>query len=56
MCIFSGFKKNFVAKGFPNVDMYQIMCRILNIKPRPNNGTWNNVKDMLLTPDVHIEL
>ncbi|KAK3083730.1 hypothetical protein FSP39_002190 [Pinctada imbricata] len=41
------FKKNVVHRPIRNVELYQIMCHILGIKPAPNNGTWSNVKDML---------
>lgn len=50
------FKRNFAAKAFPSVDMYQIMCKILDVSPQPNNGTWNNVRDLLLDRDTHLEL
>lgn len=50
------FKRNFIAEGFPNVDMYQIMCKILGITPKPHNGTWEGVKDMFLESALHSEL
>ncbi|KAJ8321438.1 hypothetical protein KUTeg_001010, partial [Tegillarca granosa] len=42
------FKRNYRIKPFLNIQLYQIMCRILNITPQPHNGTWSEVKDMLI--------
>jgi len=41
------FKDNFVSKPFQNVDIYPLMCKLLDITPRPNNGTLDVVKHML---------
>ena len=36
---------------FDNVDMYPLMCTLLNITPSPNNGSLSsNVVDMLIAP------
>ncbi|XP_041371780.1 glycerophosphocholine cholinephosphodiesterase ENPP6-like [Gigantopelta aegis] len=40
------FKKDVVAPSFSNVNLYQLMCRILRIKPAPNDGTWGAVQMM----------
>ena len=32
---------------FRNVDVYPLLCRLLGIKPAPNDGEINEVKDML---------
>lgn len=29
------------------VDVYQLMCFLLNIEPRPNDGEWSRVRPML---------
>ena len=41
------FRKNFTIKSFPNVELYQVMCSILDIPPSPNDGTWEFVQPML---------
>ena len=51
---FSDFRKKFTAKPFKNVNVYQIVCHVTGIKARPNNGTWSDVKEMLV--DRHSEL
>jgi hypothetical protein len=33
------FSKGIVFDEFKSVELYNLMCRILNIKPSPNNGT-----------------
>jgi predicted AlkP superfamily pyrophosphatase or phosphodiesterase len=32
------FKKGYVAKPFENVEVYNVMCKILGLKPPPNDG------------------
>ncbi|HMT08437.1 MAG TPA: ectonucleotide pyrophosphatase/phosphodiesterase [Pyrinomonadaceae bacterium] len=41
------FKKGYVAEPFENVEIYNLMCKILGIKPAPNDGKLDRVKDML---------
>ncbi len=41
------FKRSFTAEAFPNVDVYELMCRILGIEPAPNDGKLGRVKKML---------
>ncbi|KAJ8311299.1 hypothetical protein KUTeg_011151 [Tegillarca granosa] len=41
------FKGNYKSKPFTNVNLYQLMCRLLGITPAPNNGIWSIVSDML---------
>ncbi len=43
-----GFKKNFKIKSFKNVDIYTLMCFLLQIKAQPNNGSIENVEEMLI--------
>lgn len=42
------FKKNVQIEPFRIVDLYPLMCALLEIEPRPNNGSLENVKSMLL--------
>ncbi len=41
------FKRGFVAQPFANIEVYNIMCRILGVKPAPNDGDIRHVKAML---------
>ena len=41
------FKKGFVSEPINSVDIYPLMCHLLGIKPAPNNGSFDNVKQML---------
>ncbi|KAL2077672.1 hypothetical protein ACEWY4_027176 [Coilia grayii] len=41
------FKKNFRAGPIRSVDVYNLMCHTLGIKPLPNNGSWPSVEFML---------
>ena len=41
------FRSGFVAEPFPNVDVYNLICTILGLKPAPNDGKIERVKAML---------
>ena len=41
------FKKNYRLRELNNVDVYNLVCRILNIKPAANDGNRENIKGML---------
>jgi hypothetical protein len=43
-----GFKQNFTIKSFRNVDIYPLMCLLLGINPASNNGSIENVIDMIV--------
>ena len=42
-----GFKTGYQSIPFNNVDIYELMCTLLNLEPAPNNGTLENVLPML---------
>jgi predicted AlkP superfamily pyrophosphatase or phosphodiesterase len=42
-----GFRRHAVVPEFPNVDVYPLMTRLLGLKPQPNDGDFDRVKDML---------
>lgn len=43
------FKNNyFRSDGFENIELYNLMCSLLNIQPHPNNGTTGLLNDLLL--------
>ncbi|MGD9589658.1 MAG: ectonucleotide pyrophosphatase/phosphodiesterase [Pyrinomonadaceae bacterium] len=41
------FKKGFVAEPFENIHVYELMCRILGLKPAPNDGSLDRVRGVL---------
>jgi predicted AlkP superfamily pyrophosphatase or phosphodiesterase len=41
------FKKGYIAEPFENVEVYNIMCNILGLKPAKNDGNLDKVKGML---------
>lgn len=42
------FKRGYIKPGpIRMVDHYQLLTSILGVKPRPHNGTWSNVADLL---------
>ena len=43
----SAFKRGFVAEPFQNTEIYNLMCKILNLKPAKNDGNFATVKSML---------
>lgn len=52
ICIFFlyilAFKGNFTNKPIAIIELYQIMCHILGLKPNAHNGTWSNVAEMMI--------
>lgn len=42
------FKKNFTNGPLANIELYQIMCKVLGIQPNAHNGTWSNVAKMMM--------
>lgn len=41
------FKKGYLAEPFENVEVYNLMCKILNLKPAKNDGNLERVKALL---------
>ncbi len=41
------FKSSFLAEPFEAVDVYELMCRILNLKPAKNDGKFKRIKSVL---------
>ena len=41
------FKTGYVAEPFENIQVYDLMCKILGLKPAKNDGDLNIVKGML---------
>ncbi|XP_077383456.1 ectonucleotide pyrophosphatase/phosphodiesterase family member 7 [Festucalex cinctus] len=42
------FKKNFLSEPFDSVHIYPLMCRLLDIRAEPNNGSLEQTSDMLI--------
>ncbi|KAM9824011.1 autotaxin [Neosynchiropus ocellatus] len=38
---------------FENIELYNVMCDLLGLKPAPNNGTYGSLNDMLKEPVYH---
>ena len=43
----AAFKKSFVAEPFENIQVYNLMCKILGLKPAKNDGDFEKVKRLL---------
>jgi predicted AlkP superfamily pyrophosphatase or phosphodiesterase len=41
------FKRGYLAEPFENIHVYELMCRILGLKPAKNDGSLDSVKAML---------
>lgn len=41
------FRKSLTAEPFENIEIYNIMCKILDLKPAPNDGRLDRVRKML---------
>ncbi|XP_039260600.2 bis(5'-adenosyl)-triphosphatase enpp4-like isoform X2 [Styela clava] len=41
------FKEGFLSEPFELIDIYSLMCYILEIKPAPNNGSFDAVRQLL---------
>jgi len=46
------FKKGFVAEPFENIQVYNLMCNILGLKPAPNDGDFMKVTNLLKNPKM----
>ena len=44
------FKKGFVAEPFENIQVYNLMCSILGLRPAQNDGDYEKIKFLLKNP------
>jgi len=44
------FKSNYVSKPFENIELYNLMCALVNVTPAANNGTWGALHHLLVNP------
>lgn len=42
------FKKNFLSEPFDSIHIYPLMCKLLEIKPAPHNGSLTVTENLLL--------
>ncbi|XP_062268077.1 ectonucleotide pyrophosphatase/phosphodiesterase family member 1 isoform X1 [Platichthys flesus] len=45
-----GFNSNTVVPPFENIELYNVMCDLLGIRPSPNNGTHGSLNHLLSRP------
>ncbi|XP_038147817.1 ectonucleotide pyrophosphatase/phosphodiesterase family member 1 isoform X1 [Cyprinodon tularosa] len=45
-----GFKTNTIVPPFENIEVYNLMCDLLGIRPSPNNGTHGSLNHLLKHP------
>ncbi|KAI3364194.1 hypothetical protein L3Q82_011011, partial [Scortum barcoo] len=45
-----GFKSNTIVAPFENIEVYNLMCDLLGIRPAPNNGTHGSLNHLLKRP------
>uniref|UniRef100_A0A3P9NQU2 Ectonucleotide pyrophosphatase/phosphodiesterase 1 n=2 Tax=Poecilia reticulata TaxID=8081 RepID=A0A3P9NQU2_POERE len=45
-----GFKTKYVVPTFENIELYNLMCDLLGIRPSPNNGTHGSLNHLLKHP------
>lgn len=43
------FRRGFSGGPLSQVDHYQLLCHVLRMRARPNNGSWANVRDFIET-------
>ncbi|XP_074541875.1 ectonucleotide pyrophosphatase/phosphodiesterase family member 1 [Halichoeres trimaculatus] len=48
-----GFKEQTVVPPFENIEVYNLMCDLLGIRPAPNNGTHGSLNHLLKHP-IHL--
>ena len=41
------FKKGYLSEPFESVDVYNLMAKILKIRPAKNDGKWKRIKKVL---------
>ncbi len=50
----AAFKKGYIAEPFENIQVYNLMCYILGLKPAKNDGNLDVVKGMLKPPKIKV--
>jgi len=47
--LFSDINKNKIIKEFSNINIYQVMCKLLDITPSNHDGKWEAVDGLLVS-------
>jgi len=47
------FKKNTVVRPFENIQIYNLICALVNVTPAANNGTWGALHHLLVNPPAN---
>lgn len=42
-------RHKYIAPPFENVDLFPLICKILGLETRSSNGTFENVKNLIVT-------
>lgn len=50
------FKKTFVAAPFDTVDIYALLCHLIDIEPQPNDGSFNAIRHILADGDENLDI
>lgn len=45
------FKKGYQSQGFNNVDIYPLLCHILDLEPGPHDGNLENIEEIMFVHD-----
>ena len=45
-----GFKSGVIAEPFKNIELYNLMCELINVTSAPNNGTFGSLHHILAKP------
>jgi len=46
------FKQNTVVRPFENIQVYNLICALVNVTPAENNGTWGALHNLLVDPPM----
>lgn len=55
MAIGPAFKTKTVVEPFENVQLFNLFCTLLDVKPTENNGTWGALHHLLVNPPAYPE-
>lgn len=44
------FKKDYIGETFSNIHVYELLCKVLDMKPYPNNGSILAIENFLVKP------
>lgn len=53
MALGPAFKTTTVVEPFENVQLYNLFCALVDVKPTENNGTWGALHHLLVNPPAY---